>query len=153
MERPLNVACVIGSKTIIHSFSKTFGIMNVGHIHKKCTILLKQQWRVEWSVGWSVPQQRNWMVAGSSSVRFSVEFLSMSESTQTLQANPSFVKRCSCVVLSLQEGRKDLTHRHPTLSLFLSLCPQMMLKAFFLGGGLSSQGVHWVDCEIQSNLY
>ena len=39
----------------------------------------------------------------------------MSESTQTLQADLCYMKRCSCVVFSLQAGRKDLTHRPKVL--------------------------------------
>ena len=62
-----------------------------------------------------------------------VKFSSMPESAQTLQANPSYVKRCACVVFSLQAGVKDVTHKHtppppPSPPLSLDLCPQMMWK-------------------------
>ena len=43
------------------------------------------------------------------------KFSSMPESTQTLQADLCYVKRCSCVVFFLKPQRKDLTNRHESL--------------------------------------
>ena len=62
-------------------------------------------------------------------VPFRMKFSSMSESTQTSQADLCDVKRCSCVVFSLKAGRKDLTNRHKSLPHPpLPLCARMILK-------------------------
>ena len=64
----------------------------------------------------------DWLQATIALVPFQVKFSSMSESSQTLQADLCYVKRCSCVVFSLKAGRKDLTNRHESLRPPLSLC-------------------------------
>ena len=56
-----------------------------------------------------------WLRATIALVPFRVKFSSMSESTQTLQADLCYVKRCSCVVFSLK--RRGVGER--TLGLFV----------------------------------
>ena len=46
----------------------------------------------------------------------------MPESTQILQADLCFVKRCSCVVFSKKQGEKSLTHMPKCISFPLPLC-------------------------------
>ena len=61
-----------------------------------------------------------WLQATITLVPFRVKFSSMSEFTQTLQADLCDVKRCSCVVFSLKAWRKDLTNRPKVLSKWYS---------------------------------
>ena len=89
----------------------------------------KTTWRHPLSTSSYCPiyHDANWMVPGNSN-----EFSSMSESTQTLQADPSYVKRRSCVVFPYKPLEKTwqggMKVHPPTPPLFLSLCPRMTLK-------------------------
>ena len=59
-----------------------------------------------------LPTIIEWLRATIALVPFRMKFSSMSESTQTSQADLCDVKRCSCVFFSVKAGRKDLTNRH-----------------------------------------
>ena len=83
---------------------------------------------------------------------FRVKFSSMSESTQTLQANLCYVKRCSCVVFSLKARRKDLINRHESLPPPHPPSPSVPpndVKRILAGFCCPAQGVHISCIQIQ----
>ena len=105
-----------------------------------------------------------WLRATITVVPFRVKFSSMSESTQTSQADLCHVKRCSCVVFSL----KDLTNRHeslppppppphpPSVMLCSTGCPYLVYpnSAFFQEGGAMRWGENCRPlCEVSSSCF
>ena len=113
------------------SSGKIRALLTINRLWLLC-FLIKNSWSASQDCHFQASfmhKRIEWLWATIALVPFWVKFSSMSESTQTSQADLCYVKRCSCVFFFLKARRKDLTYRHESLlPPPLPLCPWMMLK-------------------------